>query len=245
MKTKIIAHRGDSEHKPENTMSSFIAAYEKKADAIELDVHFSFDKKLVVHHDYYLGRTNNGEGLIYEKDSDYLKKLDAGSWFSPDFRSEKIPFLEEIFSRFQNKIKYEIEIKGFNKEFLEFLLNMVREFDLLNVIEFTSGQNYLISNLKTLEPKAKVGVFLAPFPGWMTKELGEKLIIENMKLGNIDVVHCPISILRPEFIQSLHKSKFLVHAANCDATEDFKKIKAYEIDQLSTNKLDLALGLYK
>lgn len=240
MSIKIIAHRGDSEYYPENTMSSFNSAFEKKADAIELDVHFSTDNKLLVHHDYYLGRTNNGLGVIYEKDSSYLKTLDAGSWFSSDFKYERIPFLEEIFDEFGNKILYEIEIKGFTADFLKALLLKVREFDLLNNIEFTSGPNYLISTLKAMEPNAKTGIFLAPFPNWMKNELGEKIIIENMHLGNINVAHCPLEILRPEFIHNLHKHNFLVHAANCDTIEDINKTKSLGIDQLSTNKLDLA-----
>ena len=46
--TKNYAHRGFSGNYPENTMLAFKKAVEAGADGIELDVHFSKDKELVI-----------------------------------------------------------------------------------------------------------------------------------------------------------------------------------------------------
>jgi glycerophosphoryl diester phosphodiesterase len=48
---EIIAHRGASRERPENTLPAFARAAELGADAVELDVHLSRDGQLVVHHD--------------------------------------------------------------------------------------------------------------------------------------------------------------------------------------------------
>lgn len=48
---EIIAHRGASRERPENTIAAFVRAAELGADGIELDVHLSADGILVVHHD--------------------------------------------------------------------------------------------------------------------------------------------------------------------------------------------------
>ena len=48
---EIIAHRGASRERPENTLAAFARAAELGADAVELDVHLSRDGHLVVHHD--------------------------------------------------------------------------------------------------------------------------------------------------------------------------------------------------
>ena len=82
------------------------------ADRIELDVHFSKDERLMVHHDYYLGSTDDGKGLIFDHDLDYLKSLDAGDWFSPKFSGERIPLLDEVFQKVGDKVEYEIQLKG-------------------------------------------------------------------------------------------------------------------------------------
>ncbi len=48
---EIIAHRGASRERPENTVAAFVRAAELGADGIELDVHLTADGILVVHHD--------------------------------------------------------------------------------------------------------------------------------------------------------------------------------------------------
>ncbi len=48
---EIIAHRGASRERPENTVAAFVRAAELGSDGIELDVHLSADGILVVHHD--------------------------------------------------------------------------------------------------------------------------------------------------------------------------------------------------
>jgi glycerophosphoryl diester phosphodiesterase len=48
---EIIAHRGASRERPENTIAAFARALDLGADGVELDVHLRSDGVLVVHHD--------------------------------------------------------------------------------------------------------------------------------------------------------------------------------------------------
>lgn len=48
---RLIAHRGLPRELPENTLAGFARALELGADGIELDVHATADKVVVVHHD--------------------------------------------------------------------------------------------------------------------------------------------------------------------------------------------------
>ena len=45
---KIIAHRGASWLAPENTVASANLAWEKDADAVEIDIYLSSDNKIIV-----------------------------------------------------------------------------------------------------------------------------------------------------------------------------------------------------
>jgi glycerophosphoryl diester phosphodiesterase len=47
----LIGHRGAPRERPENTLPSFLRAIELHADGIELDVHCTKDRVVVVHHD--------------------------------------------------------------------------------------------------------------------------------------------------------------------------------------------------
>lgn len=109
----LIAHRGASKEAPENTISAFQRAVEMGADWIELDVHLSADNIPIVIHDPFLKRTTNSTtqervtDLTYEQ----LKELDAGSWFSPNFKNEKIPTLDDVLALDRHRKGLMIEIK--------------------------------------------------------------------------------------------------------------------------------------
>lgn len=84
----VIAHRGDSAHRPENTLAAFSAALERGADGVECDVRLCADGAPVVFHDEEVSRTTNGRGRVAAMSLAELKKLDAGE-------GERIPTLAE------------------------------------------------------------------------------------------------------------------------------------------------------
>ncbi len=110
-KIEIIAHRGFNDQFPENTMIAFKEALALGVDMIELDVHMTKDRKVVVHHDDILGRTVPGSGLIKNHTWKELQTLDAGSWFDQKFSGERIPLLEEVLELIGDQAKLNIEIK--------------------------------------------------------------------------------------------------------------------------------------
>lgn len=242
---KIIAHRGDVENFPQNTLVAFENALLKGADSVELDVHLSLDKKVIVHHDYDLKYPTGGKGLTSKKNSSYIRTLDAGSWLNPKFSSEKIPFLEEVFIGLKDNILYEIELKGFTEEFVKIIMDLVDRYHIAENIEFTSPHPYLLTFLKKEHPFAKIGSFIQPLPEWMDKDLGKEIILSNLLLGGIDVAHFPISLLSTEYVDVLKQEGIVVHAADCDSEDDIKKAFDLHVDKLSTNKLSLALSIKK
>lgn len=50
-KMEIIAHRGASFDAPENTLSAIGMAWQRGADAVEIDIHMAKDDRIVVIHD--------------------------------------------------------------------------------------------------------------------------------------------------------------------------------------------------
>src|SRR5690554_1471739 len=93
---EIIAHRGDMQHAPENTMAVFRSAYNYKVDGIELDVQFTKDGVPVVIHDDKIDRTTNGRGYVRLFTYEELQQFDAGSWFHKRFCGERIPSLFDV-----------------------------------------------------------------------------------------------------------------------------------------------------
>lgn len=98
-----VAHRGASGYAPENTLAAVRKADKLGFDWVENDVQRTKDGELVVIHDTTLSRTTNVESLYPNRSpwrvSDFTAKeiarLDAGSWFSDDYKGEKVPTLEQ------------------------------------------------------------------------------------------------------------------------------------------------------
>jgi glycerophosphoryl diester phosphodiesterase len=109
---KVYGHRGGRTRYPENTLAAFAGAMQAGAHGIELDVQRCATKELVVIHDADLQRTTNGTGLVGETTLSDLKKLDAGSWFKPEFNTERIPTLLEVLELVNGNVVINIELKN-------------------------------------------------------------------------------------------------------------------------------------
>jgi glycerophosphoryl diester phosphodiesterase len=91
----IVAHRGASHDAPENTVAATHLAWRQGADAVETDIHFTKDGRIIVCHDKTTRRTTGHEGVIAAMTQAELRALDAGRWKAPEFAGEKLPLLEE------------------------------------------------------------------------------------------------------------------------------------------------------
>jgi glycerophosphoryl diester phosphodiesterase len=109
----IIAHRGDSAARPENTLSAFKQALSVGADLVEMDVQLTKDGQVVVLHDVTVNRTTDGTGSVREMTLAEVKKLDAAypAKFGPAFKGERVPTLGEALEVLRGKKKALIEIK--------------------------------------------------------------------------------------------------------------------------------------
>jgi glycerophosphoryl diester phosphodiesterase len=77
----VIAHRGASSERPENTLAAYERAIEVGADGVECDVRLTRDGQLVCVHDRTIERTSDGRGPVSAKRLADLQRYDFGSWF--------------------------------------------------------------------------------------------------------------------------------------------------------------------
>ncbi|WP_249661321.1 glycerophosphodiester phosphodiesterase [Lysinibacillus fusiformis] len=121
----IFAHRGVSASYPENTIAAFQAASKLPIAGIELDVHLTADKEVVVIHDETINRTSNGSGYVKDFTLQQLRTCDFGSWYSLDYSGEVIPTLGEVLELFagtNHRINIELKTDVFAYEGIEALV---------------------------------------------------------------------------------------------------------------------------
>ncbi len=110
----IIAHRGDSAHRPENTLASFASALEQGADLVEFDIQLTKDGQVVVIHDATLDRTTSGKGRVSELTLAEIRSVSAGypERFGAEFAGQRVPVLAEVLGLLRGRAKAMIEIKS-------------------------------------------------------------------------------------------------------------------------------------
>ncbi|WP_192459506.1 glycerophosphodiester phosphodiesterase [Musicola keenii] len=108
----IVAHRGGGALAPENTLAAIDVGARHGHRMMECDAKLSQDGQIFLLHDDTLERTSNGWGVAGELPWDKLVGLDAGAWFSGQFRGERLPLLSEVARRCaQYDMAVNIEIK--------------------------------------------------------------------------------------------------------------------------------------
>lgn len=129
----ILAHRGASALAPENTLSAFLKAKQLGIQWIEFDVMLTACGEVIVFHDETLNRTTNGSGNVNDYTYDYLKTLDAGSWFNSRFAGEKIPTLREVLvflSEYQMSANIEIKaLPGQEESLVHHVLDLINDYE--------------------------------------------------------------------------------------------------------------------
>jgi glycerophosphoryl diester phosphodiesterase len=108
----IVAHRGGGKLAPENTLAAIDVGARYGHTMIEFDAKLSRDGKIFLLHDDTLERTSNGWGIAGHLDWDDLLKVDAGSWYSGEFKGESLPLLKDVAARCrEHGMMANIEIK--------------------------------------------------------------------------------------------------------------------------------------
>ena len=75
---EIVAHRGDAEHFPENTLPALASAWEAGLRHVEFDVQLAADGVPYLIHDASLDRTTHATGDLRLMNSGQLDGIDAG-----------------------------------------------------------------------------------------------------------------------------------------------------------------------
>jgi glycerophosphoryl diester phosphodiesterase len=117
----VIAHRGASAYAPHDTVAAARESVARGADALEVDVRQTRDGRLVALFSPTLAPTTNVEQLYpgrapWRVESFTLaevRRLDAGSWFAPRFRGERVPTLRQIVSTVEGSdVRVVVEVKS-------------------------------------------------------------------------------------------------------------------------------------
>jgi len=161
-----VSHRGAAAIAPENTLAAVAAGVASGAPYVEIDVRVTSDGAPVLMHDGSVDRTTNGKGKVGELTHDYIRTLDAGGHFSPEFRGEPVPDLAGVLEYMKGKgptlvveAKWPRDWPGGDKAFFDTIRRLGMERSV--VISFDTGW---IKGLAGTLPNTSLGLlYIYPY----------------------------------------------------------------------------------
>jgi glycerophosphoryl diester phosphodiesterase len=235
----IIAHRGDKTHAPENTLAAFESAAENGADAIEFDVKLTSDGQIIVLHDPTVDRTTNGDGKIYQLPFAAVRELDAGTWFSEEFKGQCIPTLDEVFETVGNRLHMNIELTNYATPFdslVPKVVELIKKHALQNRILFSSFFARNLSMTRMLLPEVPRGLLcMRGIKGAWGRSFTWR--------GDYFGLHPYWTDIDPGLVNRVQAAGKRVYAWTVNPAEELKKMIGFGVDAIITDDPLLALRL--
>lgn len=235
-----IAHRGASGVAPENTISAFLMAVESGADIIELDVQLSKDLQVIVIHDETIKRFTGIDTRVKWLDFDYLKELDFGSWFSPEFKGERIPTLKTVFETIGSMTKYNIEIKKGEKFYpgiSESVLDLINKYALIDNVWISSFDLKTIKKVRELDNKISAGIIFNKNDWNYYLKCAQKL--------NCQFIVPEKGLITESNLNHAHALGISVYPYVTDEEEEILRLIQTGVDGIITNRPDRLSGIIK
>jgi glycerophosphoryl diester phosphodiesterase len=232
----IIAHRGDSAHRPENTLASFASALEIGADIVELDVQLAKDGGVAVIHDPTVDRTTDGKGRVADLTLPELRKLSAGyaSRFGTSYAGERISTLPEVLAFLKGRARALIEIK---REAVSddaaggieaLTVEAVRRAGMSGDVALISFERRALLRCRELGPELKRGhLFHRATPAE---------VLEGARAVDCDLVMPEKGMLSDELVRLAREARVNVATWVVDDPEELRALLRYDLFAVGSNR---------
>ena len=220
---RLVAHRGVSRERPENTLPAFLRALELGADGIELDVHGTKDGVVVVHHDEIPRATAPSRSL-------QGKRIDALTWdelqgFSVD-GAALIPTLTEVLTAMRGRLDVFVELKGSGIEGP--VLDIIHASPAPARCAVHSFDHEAIRRMRSVAPAVRGGILFEARPAD---------VVGAMRHADARDVWPREDLIDRPLVEAVHGAGGRVLAWTVNKPERGKELAALSVDALCTDAL--------
>lgn len=213
---------------PENTRPAYRIAAEEGFEWIEIDVRLTSDGQHVVYHDSSLDEKTNGQGKIKEHTLKEIQALDAGSWFAPRFKDERLISFRQALDFARNKINIYIDCKDVHPALL---VREIRDAGMENQTVIYGGHK-LLNEFKTLGVKDL---------NYMAKCHDEEELAELVSDFSVAIIEVNYKDLTPALVKAAHAKGVAVQVKSLDDDDNpavWNASIGMGVDYLQTDRPD-------
>jgi glycerophosphoryl diester phosphodiesterase len=220
---KVIAHRGASGERPENTLVAYRLAVEQRADMIEVDLHRTRDGAIVITHDATLDPLG-GRGEIADATIEEVRALDAGA-------GEPVPLLSEVLDELGATIPFNLELKvGGGGPYPGLPAAALREVERRNLqgeTLFSSFHDAVLAELRAQSAAARIALLVSrrSLAGWPARA----------RALRAEALNPERALVTPELVRAAHGEGLSVYVFTVDRVDEMGRMRDLGVDGLFTN----------
>lgn len=235
----VIAHRGVHDVEPENSLAAFNAAVAVGADGIEFDVQATADGALVVIHDYHLDDLTDTSGFVFESSLEAVRAARLGR-ATGAVSDGRIPLLIEVLSL--HGLSFELEVKTPDPSAVDLIVETVHDAAVESRVEFTSSYPAVLARIRKIAPAARIGLFCRRRHPLVPEHAHRHQVLAECELLQATCLHLSADMIDDDWVERCRADGLIVHAANVNDLELLDRVQKLGVDQLSTDRCDLALA---
>ncbi|WP_209506611.1 MULTISPECIES: glycerophosphodiester phosphodiesterase [unclassified Ruegeria] len=226
---EVIGHRGAAALRPENTMASVLKAIEDGADWVEIDVQESADDVIIVAHDSDFMKLAGVNLKVWDATMADVADIDIGSWFDPEYASERTPTLRDVLEAAKGKSRVLIELKyyGHDIDLENRVINLVEELEMQDDVATMSLKYPAVQKMKKLRPDWRSGVLAATAVGDLSGLEGEFVAVNA-------------GIATPGLIRKVHDAGKDIYVWTVNDPLQMSKMASMGVDGLITDRPAMA-----
>lgn len=240
-----IAHRNGHALMPANTVEAGLNALELGADILEIDVHLTADKHLVVRHDEIIDTTSDASGRISEMTLAEIEQHNA-KFHEIEYPHKtspigiKIPSLTTLFEGIPNA-RFLIEIKPKDTNASARLCEVIKQHRMTEQVIVGSFHTFVLKHFRRVCPEVPTS--------HGKSEIRHFIILANLGLGHLYSpegysIQLPISyqgteILSYKILQAARSLNLKVEIWTINDIDTFKRLIAMQVDGIITDRPDL------
>ncbi|MFI8325392.1 glycerophosphodiester phosphodiesterase [Streptomyces sp. NPDC085529] len=219
-----VGHRGDPYRARENTLASIGSAFERGADAVEVDVRLTRDEVPVLLHDDTLKRLWGHDRALSSLTHEQLRELTHGG----------VPTLRDALLAAGER-RLMLDLPGGNEASVRKIVGAVREAGAGERVYYCAGAVAMLQ-VRAADPHAEIALT------WTSLAPPRRVLLDAVRPKWLNY---RFGLVGEALAERVHRDGLLVSAWTPDTRRTMRRLIANGVDSLTTNRVDVLAAVLR